>query len=363
MLGLSQYYLPTNLLRLGRPYAHRVLFFFACWVFLFGGTAFSHAISQGSMGLDIGENRARFIVSFYGHTLAGFDDDNDGQVSYEELNKHYDAAIKMINESFYPVFPGIEAEVAVENLMIMDGVPLLLKEYAYSVTPDKVRLTALQGDWVAVVKLGDKRQALFINDADRSPTVDFTQLGALVNSLILGVEHIIKGYDHLLFLLALLLVGSLRAWVKTVTAFTIAHTLTLYLGTQGIIKVPADIVEASIAASISLSALPLFIPRLREKSEKIWLLVGLIGLIHGLGFAGYLQEKIAGSDFLLTTLFGFNLGVELGQLAFVITVGALLLLLRRQTYGHTAILTLGCLIFLAGLGITLSRLSLIPISI
>ncbi len=135
----------------------------------------------------------------------------------------------------------------------------------------------------------------------------------------LGIEHIIGGIDHLLFLLALLALStSLWQTVKIVTAFTVAHSITLSLAALGLVDVPSSIVEPLIAASIVwVAAENLLAP---GGAGRRWLIAAFFGLIHGLGFASALVELGLSRDVLLKALIGFNLGVELGQLAFVAVV-------------------------------------------
>jgi hydrogenase/urease accessory protein HupE len=135
----------------------------------------------------------------------------------------------------------------------------------------------------------------------------------------LGVEHIIGGIDHLLFLLALLaLATSLWQTVKIVTAFTVAHSITLSLAALGMVNVPSSIVEPLIAASIVWVAVENLVAP--AGAARRWVIAGVFGLIHGLGFASALGDLALPRDVLLRALVGFNIGVELGQLAFVAVV-------------------------------------------
>jgi hypothetical protein len=135
----------------------------------------------------------------------------------------------------------------------------------------------------------------------------------------LGVEHIIGGIDHLLFLLALLALStSLWQTVKIVTAFTVAHSITLSLAVLGLVKVPPSIVEPLIAASIVWVAVENLVAP--AGAARRWLVAGAFGLIHGLGFASMLVELGVPQDAVVRALVGFNIGVELGQLAFVAVV-------------------------------------------
>ncbi len=147
---------------------------------------------------------------------------------------------------------------------------------------------------------------------------------------ILGVEHILVGVDHILFLLALLIVNArLISVVKVVTAFTLAHSVTLALAWYGIVDLPGRLVESAIAFSIGFVAVSNLIGR--TVSHR-WLLAGAFGLVHGLGFFGALGDLGLAESDAVTTLLAFNLGVEAGQLAIVALVFPLLFLWVRQTW-------------------------------
>jgi hypothetical protein len=172
-----------------------------------------------------------------------------------------------------------------------------------------------------------------------------------------GVWHIWIGFDHILFLVSLLLPAVLvwrkPAWeparrfsssfwevAKVVTAFTVAHSITLSLATLGWISLPSRWVESAIAASVVLAALN----NLRPVVEgRRWLVAFCFGLIHGFGFASVLQDLGLPPDALLLSLVGFNLGVELGQLAIVAVFLPIAFVLRRQWVYRRLILVGGSL--------------------
>jgi hydrogenase/urease accessory protein HupE len=141
--------------------------------------------------------------------------------------------------------------------------------------------------------------------------------GTAAQFLQLGVTHILGGYDHLLFLGALLLgVRRLRSVVTTVTAFTVAHSLTLSLAVLGLVHVPAALVEPLIAASIVFVGIENL---MRGEMASRWKLTFVFGLVHGFGFAGALQELGVGEGGagVAAPLGWFNAGVEAGQIAVV----------------------------------------------
>jgi hydrogenase/urease accessory protein HupE len=138
---------------------------------------------------------------------------------------------------------------------------------------------------------------------------------AAVQFFGLGITHILGGYDHLLFLAALLLgVRRLGDVVKTVTAFTVAHSLTLGLAVLDLVHLPAAVVEPMIAVSIVFVGLENLV---REQMESRWKLTFAFGLVHGFGFAGALQELGVGGRGMdvVKALGSFNVGVETGQIA------------------------------------------------
>ena len=135
---------------------------------------------------------------------------------------------------------------------------------------------------------------------------------------VLGVEHILSGFDHLLFVLALLfLVGFNRQLLFTITAFTLAHSLTLALSALGLLTLRSPPVEATIALSIVLVAAEALHGQRTLSRRWPALVAFLFGLVHGLGFAGALQEIGLPQQHLSIALLTFNVGVELGQLLVV----------------------------------------------
>ena len=154
--------------------------------------------------------------------------------------------------------------------------------------------------------------------------VDPGALEVLYSYLMLGIEHILGGIDHLLFVFALLLLIRDR-WrlVGTITAFTLAHSLTLAAAVLGLIVVPGPPVEAVIALSIMFLAVEVVKSRhgeLRLSERWPWVVAFLFGLLHGIGFAGALLDIGLPPDDIPLALLSFNVGVEIGQLFFVAMV-------------------------------------------
>lgn len=176
--------------------------------------------------------------------------------------------------------------------------------------------------------------------------------------IVLGMEHIWTGYDHLLFLFALLVVcRSFRSIVGIVTCFTVAHSLTLALATLDVINLPSRLVEAAIAASIVYVGVENLVRRGEEPKGR-WALTFTFGLIHGFGFASVLKDLGvgAGGSGLLMPLFTFNLGVELGQVAIAAIVLPLVWQLRKnEPFVRRGVPVLSAVVAVAGLYWLLKR--------
>jgi hydrogenase/urease accessory protein HupE len=161
----------------------------------------------------------------------------------------------------------------------------------------------------------------------------------------LGIEHILTGYDHLLFLFALMIGGG-SAWslVKIVTAFTLAHSVTLAAAALDLIVLPGRVVESAIALSIAYVAVEnLFV--VEGGSSRRWLVALFFGLVHGFGFSAVLKEIGLPPDGLAWSLLLFNLGVEAGQSLVIVAAIPLLVILKRASWRARAlrVMSLGVL--------------------
>ena len=217
-------------------------------------------------------------------------------------------------------------------------------------------------------RLGDNVQTNILQADARSARLTATgandRSGTFMQFLSEGIHHILGGIDHLAFLLALLLPavlvrqdgrwqptprigGSLRTVAGVVTAFTLAHSITLSLAALGMVRPNGQIVEVVIAASVLLAALNNIKPVV---TGRVWLVALGFGLIHGMGFARALQDLGLPQGQELSALLGFNLGVELGQLGVVALVFPILAAVRRKAwYARVAMPLLSVLIAVAAL--------------
>lgn len=336
---------------------------------LSAGTASAHKTSDSYLGLTIenGKITGRWDISLRDLQEAiGFDNNGDGTVTWPELKarEHLIAPFALSNLTIRAV--GTVATLRHKSLGYETH-----EEGAYAVIrfdmegvnqPEQLTI-----DYQLFFKHDPLHRGLFrlaVSGPDQSepliqtsifspfnPTQTFVvhapngwqQLLAFGRE---GVWHIWIGLDHVLFLIALLLPSVLRReqdrwhsvnefrpalWevLKIVTAFTIAHSITLALAALEIVGVPSRWVEATIAASVALAALNNLRPFFHKRS---WLVAFGFGLVHGFGFASVLGELQPGRDSLAWALAGFNLGVELGQLAIVLVFLPLAFALRSTWF-------------------------------
>ncbi|WP_371327401.1 HupE/UreJ family protein [Polaromonas sp. A23] len=197
-------------------------------------------------------------------------------------------------------------------------------------------------------------QALIFGTESAEQSLALLPAGAwqtLAQYLVDGVWHIWIGYDHILFLLALLLPavlvrresrwepapqlgGAVKEVLKVVTAFTLAHSITLSLAALEVITLPSRWVESAIAASVIVAALS----NLRGGESRRWVMAFVFGLIHGFGFASVLADLGLPKDALVLALVGFNVGVEIGQLAIVAVFLPLAFSLRSTRFYRVGVL-------------------------
>ena len=188
--------------------------------------------------------------------------------------------------------------------------------------------------FINVYEAGELRQQLIFNAGSQEHTY---YLGTVQGALAVmktfipsGIHHILIGPDHILFLVGLLLTGgSLGALVRIVTAFTLGHSVTLSLAALNLVTPPATIIEPAIALSIVFVGADNLV-RGDGRDLRAWVAL-VFGLVHGFGFANVLREFGLPSQALKWSLFSFNVGVEIGQLAIVLVVATALAAIRRRS--------------------------------
>ena len=207
------------------------------------------------------------------------------------------------------------------------------------------------GDYVKLtirfIPLGEASRAMMITGASGRVALDPTWYQASAGFVKLGIEHILSGIDHLLFLLCLIIpFRRITALIPIITAFTLGHSVTLIGTAYNMAPIGTwfpPFIEAAIAASIFYMAIENIIG---ANVNQRWIITGLFGLVHGFGFADVLKEQLqfAGSN-LLVSLLSFNVGIEIGQLAVLcLFVPALALLFRGRMAGRMGIIVLSAII-------------------
>lgn len=229
-------------------------------------------------------------------------------------------------------------------------------------------------NWKAGIINNESVHSAIFTPSDTTQELDLSNASTwngFISMIKMGIWHIWIGIDHIFFLLALMLPAVVNRlpnrksikeiftqwegvekfkpalWfiVKIVTFFTIAHTITLSLAALGIINLNARIVESIIAISIALAALHNIIPIFKQKE---WLIAFGFGLFHGFGFAGVLADKGLSGEYMALTLFGFNFGVEVGQLLIILMLFPTLFFVRKtKVYSYSVVFTSAALIVLS----------------
>lgn len=303
-----------------------------------GLPAFAHDVSTGYISVIVRPNRVELIVTMVADQVRQFNSDPEAVGSrfleYVQTHVHLKVnadpvAVQWTNPAATPEeFPSLfNAESAAEiDLAQQTGRAMythLLGAGSAVKAPWKIEVAADFSD-----RFGENHTFLLkLADSNQTQTAVLTKTqnraefylngkrwiwGQNLQFVRLGIGHIFLGYDHLLFLLALLVIGgSWPALIKVITSFTVAHSLTLVLSVLGWVVIPSRVVESAIALTIIYVGLENFF--LKSAGSHRWRLTFVFGLIHGCGFAGVLKELGLPARGLMAALFSFNVGVEIGQ--------------------------------------------------
>ncbi len=284
--------------------------------------------------------------------IAQFDDDNNKQLLDSEIITHQKDLQEFLNEKIRLTAAGQRQDKLIIKSKISKKIPSNL-----IATPDTHSNLLLQYHWTETIeqlqmhyelfvpgvntarclaqifRAGRVDNLVFTPDSQNAALIDAPILQQISSFIQLGVEHIWTGYDHILFLISLLMLGGeLGYLLKVVTAFSLSHSVTLFLAALNIISVSSRWVEIAIALSIAYIASE----NLWQKEPKArWQLAFAFGLIHGLGFSSALQELDLPRTNLVTSLASFSVGIEVGQFAIVLAVYFALSHLRKFTWDLT----------------------------
>ncbi len=278
--------------------------------------------------------------------VLGLDSNDDGAITWREIKEHRPEITRYVSERLSLKVDEQVAPIAISEWLIdhhSDGAYVIVRfAVPLSKRPQQLKIgyqaffdvDSHHRGLLRLESTPDIRTAIF-SPARSTQVFDLAQPSSWSEWLAFvrqGVWHIWIGFDHILFLIALLLPSVLLhdhdGWrvtpsfltalgnvLKIVTSFTVAHSLTLGLATLGLVKLPSRFVESAIAASVILAAVHNLFPLWKSKG---WLVAFGFGLIHGFGFANVLAELGLRERTLAVALVGFNAGVELGQIAIVV---------------------------------------------
>lgn len=308
----------------------------AGWLLLQASLGYGHAPGLSSVDLQVGGKRLDAKITFALQDIEAFapmDSDLDAEVSDAEREAAKPAIGRLLAEQFAVAAdsqllkPQQAANVSYDDqnnahIELSFSVPasqqLLVQSKLLSLLPEGhkefVTVRNLDGATLLEKMLGRSDDSLSINLAEGGQQAGDSS--TFVGFFKLGVEHIITGYDHLLFLFALLAVThSFWPAIRIITFFTIAHSITLALASLDMVSLPSSFVEPFIAATIIYVAVENIVRGDHPKGRQ-WLTFSF-GLIHGFGFASVLRELdiASGDSGVLLPLLSFNLGIESGQIA------------------------------------------------
>lgn len=309
-------------------------------------TVFAHSASYGYAKWHVFDNRAEWTIVIDGMSiieLGPIDENKDGKLTYSEAAIGYETHVRPYLEENLTVWVnGENAAYQLNSISIVNDYELQMAFYLksnWAIETFKVdyRLFFEQSNNqhknISVFYLPDHPDSpiehIFQSDsqtwAGRSESSSGTE--SLIQFIGLGIEHILAGYDHILFLVLLLIIGlSFRSTVALITAFTAAHSITLILATLDIVRLDPRWVEIAIALSICYVATENIWKR---EFRYRWGLTFCFGLIHGFGFANVLADIAIPKSHMASSLFGFNLGVEMGQLLLMCVILPLIFTLRK----------------------------------
>ena len=280
----------------------------------------------------------------------------------EHLTLAIDGTPVALERGAYHAYPSATF-VRLELSRTLDRAPVEL-----AVAADAAFFERFGSQHVNLVKVaagGDRIQqaALTADDPRASFVVGYGSLLAQCAEFVkLGIGHIFLGYDHVVFLFALILIGGrLGQLVKIVTAFTAGHSLTLILAALQVVSLPSRLIEGSIALTIAYVAFDNFFA---ATTAHRWVLTFCFGLVHGFGFANVLREMNLPASGLIPTLLSFNLGVEIGQVVIAAVLFPATLWLAKQRFRRPVVLTASGAIFIVGVVWFIQRafdVSLMPI--
>jgi HupE/UreJ protein len=305
------------------------------------GIGVAHDMSRSESRVEVHGREVRVTLRLNLLELRNVDTNGDGVISYDELDSAIERIYAQIKQHYVIGDPGPPSQVTLKRYGVSDGHVLdleLIYVFPQEVTQLRISSTLHQiaqpgHQHLISVRFDGEPQETVLDAAN--PTAVFksgvTSYRKTITSFVkLGIEHIFMGYDHLAFLVGLLIVTtSLGSMVKVITSFTVAHSITLALATFNFVILPVRLTESLIALSIAYVAVENL---LGIRAIERYRITFLFGLIHGFGFSNVLREMQLSRSHLALSLFSFNTGVEIGQILFVLVAFPLIIYVTRSRW-------------------------------
>lgn len=347
--------------------------FCACLCLALPALAHNPDTSYARVGISSNQLSLRFTYDLFTLLkIAKLDDNNDRQISRAEIEHHAPEVIDFLRRAIEVEINGHDGSLgeyagfiwppdageAIHEQDFHSAAALIHFRFVQPLedTPENVAVTfKFFGDFgerhsvIGVFEFNSKEEEVLFSrfepDFDYYTGYETPLSKRLWKFLKLGVGHIFLGYDHICFLVALIVVSRFKELVKIVTAFTVAHSITLILAALEWVQLPTRLVESGIALTIVYVALEnLWV----KNTSHRWRLTFFFGLIHGFGFANVLRETGLPTTGLVRCLLSFNVGVELGQLAIVLLLLPVALWLGKWRHGRRTIVALSLVLALFG---------------
>ncbi len=340
----------------------KIRFLFLIFI-LFYQTLNADLLKENFITFDLNDSFAKAVIDFESDNLEKFmklDDNDNGIVSWKEIRAHKKEIEKFVLSHVEISVDKKRCKSSVDKFEVYRRVHQsyikLFLSLSCKLPKEAISLKYdlffdVDKDQKAFVKISDKNISTPMILSSRKVEVKLNMKkeplwSSFINFLVEGIWHIWIGFDHILFLL-MLLIPSVYIYkdssfyprekfkdvlfeiLKVVTAFSVAHSITLALSVTKTVTLNTTFVEVAIAVSVLFTALNNLYPIVKHKA---WIMAFLFGLIHGFGFANVLHELIVKNSDFISMLLGFNLGVEIGQMAIVAALLPLFYFLRKSKF-------------------------------
>ena len=321
-------------------------FFSALLLFAYGVSANAHLISAGNGLVNILPERAVLLIAVPVSVLQNVDTNQDGLLQPEEIKLNRERIIEQLSQFIDFQIGENRGEVLDDQIMVSvhegnsQGTPqiewLRQIKFPQEILSQPIGISfqknLLSTEYLFQVKRVDGHELAKISSSHPSHIFFNNSWGTFQSFFRDGWQHIVQGYDHLVFLITLLAASIVwRRWFWLLTTFTLAHGITYGLASLGWVQVKSELIEPIIALTILLTAsTSLF--KLKISSLTEMALVFCFGLFHGLGFASAMAAQLQGQKFPISSIAGFNLGVEAGQLLVCLLLGIIFELLKRSPH-------------------------------